>query len=246
MQVHVDEPIVSREVVHALVQAQFPEWAHLPLAVPAHGYPFAWSITDWIEGEAVAVAPLIDPVAAAEALGEFVAALRRVDPGDGPRPGDHNAYRGCALVARDARTRACLAELEGMLDTAPLLEAWQHALDASRAKYHPTWIHGDLAPGNLLQRDGRLVAVIDFGLLGVGDPATDLMAAWTVFDARSRLRFRATAGADDAEWSRGRGWAVSFAAIALPYYLPRRHPLAAVALETLRQVRADWRGDRQP
>lgn len=302
MQVHADEPVVTLASVHALIEAQFPQWAYLPLepvepagtdhslfrlgerlavrmprtaaaalqvektrqwlpdlarelplavpapvaqGVPAQGYPFVWSITDWIDGDTVAVAPPTDPVAAAGALGGFVAALRRIDPRDGPRPGEHNAHRGCPLAAREARTRACLGELDGMLDTAPLVEAWQHALDASRAKSRSTWIHGDLVPGNLLQRGGRLAAVIDFGLLGVGDPAADLMAGWTVFDARSRPRFRATSGANDAEWSRGRGWAVSFGAIALPYYLPRRHPLAAVALETLRQVRADWRGDRQ-
>ena len=83
----------------------------------------------------------------------------------------------------------------------------------------PRWIHGDLQPGNLLALRGRLSAVIDFGGLGVGDPACDVTVAWSLFSAESRAAFRAALGVDDATWARGRGWALSVGLIGLPYYL---------------------------
>jgi aminoglycoside phosphotransferase (APT) family kinase protein len=80
------------------------------------------------------------------------------------------------------------------------------------------WLHGDIASGNLLVEDGRVSAVIDWGALGVGDPACDLIVAWEMFDAAGREALRARLGVDDATWARGRGWALSTAIIALPYY----------------------------
>ncbi|WP_261562052.1 phosphotransferase, partial [Frankia tisae] len=86
--------------------------------------------------------------------------------------------------------------------------AWDAALHAPAWQEAPVWIHGDLLPGNLLARDGRLRAVIDFGGLGVGDPACDVMAAWTLLPAEERETFRNVAGVDDSTWDRGRGWAL--------------------------------------
>ncbi len=81
--------------------------------------------------------------------------------------------------------------------------------------HDPVWFHGDVAAGNLLVRDGRLAAVIDFGSSGVGDPACDTVIAWTCFSGASRARFRAELDADPATWSRGRGWALWKALITL-------------------------------
>ncbi len=77
-----------------------------------------------------------------------------------------------------------------------------------RGPAQPVWVHGDVAVGNLLVRDGRLSAVIDFGSSGVGDPACDTVIAWTLFTGESREAFRATLGMDNATWARGRGWAL--------------------------------------
>ena len=79
----------------------------------------------------------------------------------------------------------------------------------------PVWFHGDIAVGNLLTRDGRLAAVIDFGTSGVGDPACDVVIAWTRFSGTSRTAFRRTLGVDQRTWSRGRGWALWKALITL-------------------------------
>jgi aminoglycoside phosphotransferase (APT) family kinase protein len=97
----------------------------------------------------------------------------------------------------------------------------------------PLWHHGDLVAENLLTRDGRLVAVLDFGCLSVGRPAVDLVVAWELLDPAARGTFRASVGVDDVEWGLGRGWALALAIMALPYYwhsMPERcvHRLAMV------------------
>lgn len=101
------------------------------------------------------------------------------------------------------------------------------------------WIHGDLSAGNLLAVDGRLSAVIDFGGLGVGDPACDLIVAWSLFEGGARAAFRATLGVDDATWARGRGWALSTALVALAYYEATSAAIAEGARRTIGAVLAD-------
>jgi aminoglycoside phosphotransferase (APT) family kinase protein len=100
------------------------------------------------------------------------------------------------------------------------------------------WVHGDLLPGNLLVVDGRLSAVIDFGCLNVGDPACDLQPAWNVFTGASRARFRAELAADDASWSRGRGWALAQAVTALAYYRDTNPGMVRQASHALAQLLA--------
>lgn len=68
------------------------------------------------------------------------------------------------------------------------------------------WIHGDIAPGNLLVQDGKLSAVIDFGIMGVGDPACDYAMAWTYFTPECRNVF--LNGLDEDLIARARGWAL--------------------------------------
>jgi Phosphotransferase enzyme family len=100
--------------------------------------------------------------------------------------------------------------LDGLVDTDALTAVWQAALAAAPAwDGRPVWIHGDLTPGNLLAVDGQLRAVIDFGCLGVGDPAGDLLVAWTWLRADTRAVFRAALSVDAATWTRGRGWGLA-------------------------------------
>lgn len=220
---------------------------HVPLAVPeplalgepGEGYPWRWSVHRWIEGDGVAPGALADPVAAARSLAAFVRALGAVDVHDGPPAGEGNAGRGLPLATRDAAVRRALAELSALddepLDLAAANAAWEESLAAVRHAGPPRWVHGDLQGGNLIARDGRLVAVIDFGCLGVGDPAVDLMVAWNLFDRPARAAYRAALGADDASWARGRGWALSMALIALPYY---RRSIPAIAEQSRRTIAA--------
>jgi len=160
------------------------------------------------------VEPVADLHQAATDLARFVIALQRINPTGGPPAG-----RGVSLALRDAAMRAATAAVHGMLDTDAVTAAWEVALGAPEWDRSPVWVHGDLLPGNLLVERGRLSAVIDFGGLGVGDPACDLMIAWSLFSGESREVFRAALGVDDATWARGRGHALSQAIIFIPYYL---------------------------
>ena len=205
----------------------------LPLAVPvpladgmpAEDYPFEWSVYRWLKGEDATIQPLTDLGRAATDLAQFVAALQRVDPTDGPPPGEHNGFRGEPLARRDKRTRAAIASLHGAIDGRAATAVWDAALLASEWQRDTVWIHGDLDSRNLLVEQGRLRAVIDFGCLGVGDPACDVMVAWKVLSADTRDIFRVELSVDEATWARGRGWALSQALMALSYYTLETNPV---------------------
>lgn len=197
--------------------AQLPVPISTPLARgrPGHGYPFAWSVYRWLPGDPVTAARvadgLLDPVSFALDLADFLTALQQIDPTDGPAPGTHNWFRGGTLRTFDATTQNALETLEGRPDVGVNVESaravWARALDA-RWDCVPVWFHGDIAAGNLLLREGRLGAVIDFGTCGVGDPACDLAGAWTLLDTAARAAFRERMGVDEGTWARGRGWAM--------------------------------------
>lgn len=217
---------------------------HLPLAIPVplakgtpgEGYPYHWSVYRWLEGENATLERLSDPRQAATDLARFITALQAIDATGGPPAGAHNFQRGVPLASRDASVRDAIASLHGIIDTGAATAAWEEALYAPVWDKLPVWVHGDLQSGNLLAVRGRLHAVIDFGGLGVGDPACDLIVAWNLFPAETRSVFREALQVDDATWRRGRGWALSIGLIALPYYLNTspfmvqyaRHTIAAV------------------
>lgn len=212
----------------------------VPLAKgrPGAAYPFSWSVYAWLEGENPGFEG-VDDASVATDLARFVTALREIDATGGPLAGAQNFYRGCPLAVRDEPTRAAIAELGDMVDAKAVIEAWEAALAATPWAGPPVWIHGDLNPENLLVRGGRLAAVIDFGCLGAGDPACDVMVAWTLLSADARDAFRAALTVDDATWARGRGWALSTGLIALPYYKDTNPARAANARYRIREVLAD-------
>ena len=217
---------------------------HLPLAVPvqlamghpAAGYPFAWSVYEWLPGEN-ANGTIDDLDQAAVDLAAFVSALRRVDTTDAdPRP---RGARGGPLAELDGAVRRSIEQLGDRIDGGAALRSWEESLDASEWDGEEVWVHGDLLPGNLLVVDSRLSAVIDFGCLNVGDPACDLQPAWNVFAGDSRTRYRTELQADDASWLRGRGWALFQAVVALPYYWDTNPGMIRQASNALAQVLAD-------
>lgn len=219
----------------------------LPLAIPSplargmpgDGYPWHWSVYRWLAGEDATIAPITDLSQAATELAGFLGALQRIDPRDGPPPGEHNFFRGVPLALRDTSTREAIGSLRGMLEADAVTEAWETALDAPAWQGPLVWIHGDVQAGNLLVELGRVTAVIDFGGLAIGDPACDLMIAWTLFSGKSRDVFCAVLSVDDATWARGRGWALSVALIALPYYLETNPAIVRAAQQAINAVLAD-------
>ena len=175
---------------------------------PAKDYPCAWSIYEWLEGEPTTRQGVNDPVQFGWDLAKFLVALQRIDPVGGPAPGQHNFFRGAQpMVIYGDEARRSVDKLADIID----VPAAHEVLDAAEAAVitgRPVWIHGDIAVGNLLVREGRLGAVIDFGGCAVGDPACDLVIAWVFLEGAGRDAFRLSVPADDAMWARARGWAV--------------------------------------
>lgn len=214
---------------------------HLPLAIPVPvgvgepglGYPWPWAVSRWLDGEVATVETLEHSTRAATELAEFLSALQQCTPADIPAATSQEDLTGGPLSDRDQATRAAIAEVDGVFDAAAMTELWEAALSAPDWGRSPVWFHGDFHTGNLLTVEGRISAVIDFGGLGMGDPACDLMIAYTLLSAESRAVFRETLGVDDATWLRGRGWALATGLNAYNYYAavsPR------VAAQTTRQI----------
>jgi aminoglycoside phosphotransferase (APT) family kinase protein len=195
---------------------------HLPVELPVPvalgepdaGYPFPWSVVRWLPGVTVDRAA-VDPVHLAEELAGFVLALQAVDPAG--RPPKTGRGRGVPLDAA-WDVEADIAALGDLVDAAAARRVWRDALDAGPWPDDPVWIHGDLLEGNLLVRDGHLSAVIDWGALGVADPAPDVVPAFTLFDGESRRRYRELLEVDDATWARAKAWAMLPALAGLTYY----------------------------
>ncbi|RCS24377.1 aminoglycoside phosphotransferase [Phyllobacterium salinisoli] len=193
-----------------LLAPQLPLPIPRPLAqgAPDADYPWPWSIYRWLDGEPASDFRIGDFVGFARALAGFLAALYRIDVDpDAPPPGAHNFHRGGDLNVYDRETRAALVTMKGRMDTIVAEEIWTDAL-ASIWQRAPVWVHGDVSWGNLLVEHGKLCAVIDFGSSAVGDPASDLVIAWTLFSGESRETFRNTLSLDDDTWARARGWAL--------------------------------------
>ena len=186
----------------------------LAMGVPGNGFPRPWSVYRWIDGDPATAEGITDLPGFAADLADFLVALYRIDPAGGPGPGTHNFFRGGPVAVYDGETQDALAALQGQIDTALAAEVWRTALRASW-QGPPVWFHGDAQPGNLLVRDGKLSAVIDFGTSGVGDPACDTTIAWTFLSGESSRIFIERLPFDEATWARGRGWAIWKAMIVL-------------------------------
>jgi len=177
----------------------------LALGEPMFGYPWPWSIYSWIAGEPATLGRIADLPEFAADLARFLVALQSVDAAGGPPPGAHNFHRGGSLAVYDPEVRRSISILGAAIDVAGVTATWAEALD-SAFDGPVVWVHGDIAPGNLLTQHGRLAGVIDFGSLAVGDPACDLAIAWTFLHGDGRDAFLSGCGADHGTVARARGW----------------------------------------
>lgn len=217
---------------------------HLPVAVPVPvalgepdaSYPFRWSVAPWLPGTPP-TADNADPHALAADLGAFVSAMHSIDTTGGPLK--TGTDRGTPIRGLDPYVREAVDLAGDRVDRARVLEAWEDCLAAPDWPGDPVWIHGDLLAGNLLVDGGRLSAVIDFGALGLGDPAPDLQPAWATLPATVLGEYRAAVGYDDDTWRRGRGWALGPALTGIPYYWDTVPAFAQRGLRTVAAVLAD-------
>ena len=212
--------------------------APLAMGVPGEGYPWNWSVYRWLEGAGASTERIEDLNEFATTLARFLASLQQIDPADGPPPGQHNFFRGGPLETYDAETRTAIAALDGQIATETVTAVWETAI-ATTWHGSPVWFHGDVSAANLLVKDGRLSAVIDFGCSGVGDPGCDLTIAWTLLSGESREAFRAALPVDAATWARGRGWALWKGLITLAEHINTNPVEAARAGRVVDQVLAD-------
>jgi len=200
-------PILARELPRPIPEP-------VALGQPADEFPRPWSVYRWIDGEPARPDRISDLSAFASELAGFLTALYAIDAGAGPAAGSHSFHRGGSVAPYDAETRHSIEMLAGEIDRDAVTAVWDAAV-ASRWERAPVWVHGDVTASNLLVADGRLRAVIDFGCSAVGDPACDLVMAWTFFTGDDRSAFRSGLALDDATWARGRGWALWKALITL-------------------------------
>jgi aminoglycoside phosphotransferase (APT) family kinase protein len=214
----------------------------VPLAkgTPGDGYPFPWSVYRWIDGRPATTERIDDLTVFATDVADFLVALQRIDATGGPVPGRHNFFRGAPLGTYDGEVRDAVDTLGNRVPAGTVLAIWREAL-ATTWDRPPIWFHGDVAEGNLLTSDGRLSAIIDFGMLGVGDPACDLVIAWNTLSGSSREAFRTRLAVDPATWARGRGWALWKALITYARNLGIDAAKAATAEHVIDEVLDEYR-----
>jgi aminoglycoside phosphotransferase (APT) family kinase protein len=188
----------------------------IKMGVPSAAYPYPFSIYKWLDGSSANHVTLdtreLENIALE--LANFLQELRKITEVAGPEPGQHNWWRGDHVSVYNEGARKQIASLTDIIDIKSALALWQRAC-ATKWQKAPVWIHGDFAVGNILMQDNRLSGVIDFGGTAMGDPACDLVIAWTYLSGKSREIFIRATNLDDDTWLRARAWALWKATFAL-------------------------------
>lgn len=257
---------ITRELAHALIVRQFPEFAHLPVTEvdkqghdnrtyrlghnmlirmpttesyalkvpkeqellprlasyltinipvplkvghPSAAFPFPFSIYKWLEGRSANFLVFDDACLENLALdlAKFLKELQAIDTSFGPMPGQHNWWRGDHVSVYDKGARTQIAQLSSVIDIDKAINLWERACKTKWDK-PSVWIHGDLAVGNILIKNRKLSGIIDFGGIAVGDPACDLVIAWTFLKGKSRELFIQKMALDEETWLRAKSWAL--------------------------------------
>lgn len=208
----------------------FPISAPIALGQPDDCFPFPWTVGRWIPGQTVTHENVRDETRLAKELSDWLRQLQAADPSNTPLAGAHNFYRGGELSVYHRETLEALERLKTVLppeDIGRYRMIWEDAL-STRYAGSPVWVHGDVAVGNLLVRDGRLAALIDFGTFAAGDPACDYVMAWTFFDRFARQVF--LEGLPEDMILRAKGWALWKALITYHDENPKPRALSKTAL----------------
>ena len=211
-----------------------------PIAMgkPSKNYPWHWSVYRWIDGQSANTLKSheLDFKTIAEQLAQFLHELHQIDSTGGPI-----TDRGGSPIFYDDETRATITQLQDLIDVDTATSVWDAAIQ-SRWHKLPVWSHGDLSSGNILVQDNRLCAVIDFGSITIGDPACDLVIAWTFLHGKSRQIFKDLMNLDDDTWARARGWALWKAMITLAAMSDKTSQQALTQLQIINDILDEYRG----
>jgi aminoglycoside phosphotransferase (APT) family kinase protein len=202
------------------------------LGEPGAGYPLPRSVQTWLPGVAAADDDPGESVGFAHDLAEFIRGVRAIDPRGRTFRG-HG--RGGDLRSHDAWMETCFSRSDGLLDVPRLRRMWTVLRDLPRTA-QDLMTHGDLVPGNVLVRRGRLAGVIDVGGLGPADPALDLVGAWHLLEPGPRQALRDDLGCDELEWERGKAWAFQQAMGAVWYYVDSNPAMSRMGQRTLARI----------
>lgn len=183
--------------------------APIRMGAATHDYPYPFSIYKWLEGTSINLLVLDNVYLEKLAfdIANFLKELQSIDCVDGPTPGQHNWWRGDHASVYDKGAREQILKLSNTIDANKAINIWEQA---SKTKWNkpPVWIHGDFYVGNMLIKDGKLSAIIDFGGMGLGDPACDLVIAWAYLEGKAREIFIQEMALDNDTWLRAKAWAL--------------------------------------
>ncbi|MFF7577317.1 aminoglycoside phosphotransferase family protein [Streptomyces sp. NPDC008061] len=298
MTLHENEIPVDEPLVRALLKAQRPEWAGLPLSpagagtdntmyrlghdllvrlprtadngqsvrkeqewlprlaphlacpipepvhagTPTDAFPMAWSVYRWIDGDEAGPDAVRDWAAFGADLAAIVRELHRIDLMGATRTDGLSWYRGGSLEPCDQWITKCLndcrATVGSELDVDTLEQLWRDALVLPEPSGPHVWLHGDLKPTNLLVREGKLHAVIDFGGLSVGFPDAEHSTVWDL-PQQARQAYWDTLNLDDLTWTRARAWAVAVGVSGISYYWDTFPAFVAECRARLQAILAD-------
>ncbi len=206
------------------------------LGEAGHGYPLPWSVQTWLTGVDAFADDPSDSTPFARDLATLILELRDADTRGRNFDG---SGRGGLLPAHDAWVESCFQASGELVDVPALRRLWERwrVLPVSGPD---VMSHGDLIPGNVLVRGGRLAGLLDGGGFSPADPALDLVAAWHLLDDEPRRVFREQLGVDELEWARGEAWALEQAIGAGWYYRDTNPAMSRMAVRTLgRLLRAE-------
>ncbi len=176
---HLDETLRAQRVVEHMRRRGYPTPAWLGVgATAAH----VWHLMDFVDAAPV---PELTP-SIVEQLMEII----ELQAGQASEPYDHWSYAWrvatgqesavAGLDVNETPEQSCLrqsvAGLSGysFVVSALVERARLVCADVPPPRGAPDMVHADLNPGNVLVRDGAVVAVVDIGNAGSGTRATDL------------------------------------------------------------------------
>lgn len=200
-----------------------------PIAMgkPSTYYPYPFSIYKWLPGKSINLLTLNEQEKEFLALdlAKFLKELQAISDILGPKPGQHNWWRGDHISVYDQGAREQIAQLANIINSAAAIDLWDQAL-CTKWSNTPVWIHGDFAIGNILMLNGKLSSIIDFGGCAIGDPACDIVIAWTYLSGKARDIFLQEMALDADTLLRARAWALWKATFELCQIKDKNNPQA--------------------